>query len=258
MSDQPTLRERIFNGPTLYGPSLASASPAAVEIAALAGCDFVWLEVEHSALDVMQLEHLCRAAELHGILSLARTADPSRPWVLRPLEAGAKIVLVPQVHTVEQAAAVAEWAKFPPLGKRGYNTGSRGLGYGAMAPTPNEILENANRETVLLVQIESQEALDSVEEIAAIEGVDGLFYGPGDMSLDKGIPSDWDNEELLAAGEHIIRIARANGKISSSTCPTMTMAARWKQAGANMLIVGGELALLRKAFTDRLAEVRAL
>lgn len=214
--------------------------------------------MEHCALDVMQLENLCRAAELHGILSLARTADPSRPWILRPLEAGAKIVLVPQVHTVEQAAAVAEWAKFPPLGKRGYYTASRGLGYGAMAPTPNETLEKANRETAVLVQIESQQALDNVEAIAAVEGVDGLFYGPGDMSLDKGIPSDWDNEELLAAGEHIIRIARAKGKIFSSTCPTMKMAERWKQAGANMLVVGGDLVLLRKAFMDRLAEVREL
>jgi len=258
LSSELTLKQRIAAGPVLCGPSLVGMSPAVVECAGLAGCDFVWIEVEHSGIDMMQLEHMCRAAELHDVLPLARVADGSRPSVLRTLEAGAKIVLVPQIHTPEQAAAVAEYGKFPPLGKRGYNTGSRGLGYGALAPTPAEVFETANRETVLMVQIESVQAFQNVEAIAAVEGVDGLFFGPGDMSADMGIAAQWDNEELIGVGERVIQVARANDKIASSTCPTDEMARRWKAAGVNMLIAGGDLGLLRLALVDKLQQIREL
>jgi len=258
LPEQLSLKERILSGPILYGPSLLSMSPAVVEVAALAGCDFVWIEVEHSGIDMMQIENMCRAAELRGILSLTRVPDGSRPSVLRNLEAGAKIILTPQIHTAQQAAAVAEFGKFPPIGKRGFNTGSRGLGYGTLASTAEEVFAIANRETIIMVQIESVEALENLDAIAAIEGIDGLFFGPGDTSADMGIPAQWDNEDLVAAGERVIQAARANSKISSSTCPTPEMTKRWQQAGVNILISGGDVGTLRTGFADKIAELKAL
>lgn len=258
MPNELSLKDRILAGPLWLGPSITSMAPAVAEVAGLAGADFVWIEVEHAPIDMMQLEHMCRAVELRGAVPLARIQDGSRTAVLRSLEAGAKIVIVPQIHTPGQAAAVAEYGKFPPIGQRGYNLGSRGLMYGALAPTPDEILAKANRDTCLIVQIESVQAVENAEEIVATEGIDGVFIGPGDLSASMGIPSQWDNEELISAGEKVIALAHKYSKIAASTCPTPDMAKRWKAAGVHMLIIGGELGTLRQAFADRMDEVRAL
>lgn len=257
MSAELSLKDRIMAGPLWLGPSLGSMSPAVAEVCGLAGCDFIWIEVEHSGIDLMQLEHMCRAAELGGTVPLFRIQDGSRPAVLRSLEVGAKILIVPQIHTPQQAAAVAEYGKFPPLGKRGYNLGSRGMAYGNLAPTAEETIARANRETCLIPQIESVQAVQNAEAIIATEGIDGVFFGPGDLSADMGIPSQWDNEDLIAAGERVITLAREHGKVAATTCPTDEMTRRWMAAGVHMLIVGGDLGAMRAGLAARMAELRA-
>ena len=256
MSMKPSLRERILAGPLWLGPAVASMSPAVVEVCGLAGCDFVWIEVEHSGIDLMQTEHLCRAAELRGMVPLARIQDDSRPAVLRALEVGAKLLIVPQIHTPEQAARIVEYAKFQPVGKRGYNLGSRGMRYGTLAATAEEALETANRETCIIAQIESVQAVENAEAIIATEGLDGVFVGPGDLSADMGIPSQFDNEELIAAGEKVIALAAQYKKVSSSVGPAPEMVRRWREAGLNMLIFGGDLGYIRAALVSQLAQLR--
>ena len=258
MSDELSLRDRITSGPTLLGPSVTSMAPAVVEVAGMCGCGFVWIDIEHASIDMMQVEHMCRAAELRGTIPLLRIQDGSRTAVLRSLEAGAKVIVVPQIHTPDQASAVAEYGKFPPIGQRGFNTASRGVLYGFGAEDIEAAFARANRETCLVVQIESAQAVDNAEAIIATEGIDGVLIGPGDLSASMGITGQWGDEHLITTIEGVFALARKYGKISATTCPTLEMTKRWKAAGANMLAIGGELALLRRALEARLQEVREL
>lgn len=257
MTEQLSLREQILQGPTLYGVAASSMCPAAVEVVGLCGYDFVWLELEHASTDYGQLEHLIRAAELRGLIPQVRAPEWNRTSILRVLEAGAKVVVVPQVHTAQQAAAVVEHGKYPPLGARGYNTGSRGVLYGFGGANAEEIFARANREVCLLVQIESVEAVENAEAIVTTEGIDGILIGPGDLSTTMGINSQWDNEELLGAMDEVFRVAQKHQKVTATVTPTVAMMRRWQALGVNMLTLGGDLGALRTALTAKLQEAKA-
>lgn len=251
------LREQIRTEPIKLGVAIASASPAAVEMAGLAGCDFVWIEVEHAGTGLDQVEALCRAAEVHNMWPLVRVADGTRTSILRHLEVGARIIVVPQVHTAVDARQVALHGKFAPVGQRGWNLGSRGMGYGTKG-TPLEAMRWANDATVLLVQIESVEGVRNAEAILATQGVDGVLVGPGDLSNSMGIPAQWDNEELIQTVEGVFATAHRHEKVVATVCPTPALTRRWKAAGAHMLCVASDLPLLRTSIATALSEVRAI
>jgi 2-keto-3-deoxy-L-rhamnonate aldolase RhmA len=251
-----SLREQILQGPTLYGVAASSMCPAVVEIIGLCGYDFVWLELEHASTDYGELEHLIRAAELRGLIPQVRAAEWNRTSILRVVEAGAKVVVVPQIHTAEQAAAVVEHAKYPPIGARGYNTGSRGVLYGFSGSSPDEIFARANREVCLLVQIESAQAVENAEAIVTTEGIDGILIGPGDLSATMGINSQWDNDELLSAMDRVFRVAQKHQKVTATVTPTPKMMRRWQALGVNMLTLGGDLGSLRGILMAKLQDAK--
>jgi len=253
-----SLKDRIISGPPIFGFSLGSLSPSVVEVAGMCGLDFVWIEGEHGSADVMHVEHLCRAAELRGLIPMLRVPEGSRAWVLRGLEAGAKIIVIPQVNTVEQAAAIAEYGKFPPIGKRGFNFGSRGLRYGFDGAVASEVFARANASTVLLPQIESAQAVRNAEAILSIEGIDGVLVGPGDLSVDMGLVGQNENEELVSAAESVFLLANKLGKIAATVCSTEAVTKRWLEAGVHMLNIGGDLGAVRSFFSSRLEYFREI
>ena len=252
-----TLRDEIRTGPTKYGVAVVSNSPAVVEVAGLAGLQFVWIEIEHAGTDMMHVEQLCRAAELRGLWALLRVPDGGRSSVLRALEVGGRIVVTPQIHTPDQARQVVEYGKFPPLGNRGFNTGSRGMLYGAGGPVL-KAMEDANRRTVLLVQIESVEAVRNAEAILSVAGIDGVLVGPGDLSASMGITAQWDNEELIRTIEGVFAVAHRHEKVVATVCPTPVLTRRWKAAGAHLLNIASDISLLRAGFKEALEKVKAL
>ena len=252
-----TLRDDIRTGPTKYGIAVVSNSPAMVETAGLAGLQFVWIEIEHAGTDMMLVEHLCRAAELHGMWSLLRVPDGGRSSVLRALEVGGRIIVTPQIHTPEQARKVVEYGKFPPLGLRGFNTGSRGMLYGAGGPVL-KAMEDANNRTALLVQIESVEGVKNADAILSTEGLDGVLVGPGDLSASMGLTAQWDNEEVIHTIERIFATAHKYRKVVATVCPTPALTKRWKAAGAHLLNLASDIGLLRTALKDTADRAKAL
>jgi 4-hydroxy-2-oxoheptanedioate aldolase len=257
VASELSLRERIVSGQSpLMGMSVGTLSPAAVEMAAYAGADFVWLDLEHGPVDYMTAEHLCRAAEARGVLPLLRIQDDSRTAVLRALEVGARLVVIPQVHTAEQAAAIASHGKFAPVGQRGFNTGTKGLWYGSRGATMQEIFALANAETCLLPQVESVEAVHNADEILSVRGIDGLLIGPGDLSASMGIVGQWESEELLTTVEGIFALCGEHSKIAAAVCPTAAMGRRLKAAGGHILNTCGDLGLIRQGLAARLGEIR--
>jgi len=249
-----SLKDKIISSGTNYGVG-SNGAPAVELIGLVGGYGFVWVEIEHSSPGWETVENLCRAAELRGLWPLLRVPSGERQSVLRALEAGGRIIVTPMIDTPEDARLVAEYGKFPPLGRRGFNLGSRGMKYG-MGGSIEERLAAANDDTVLLVQIETVKAVENAEAIIATPGIDGILVGPGDLSASMGIPGQWDNPELMAACVRVLETAKRQGKITATVCPTPEMAKRWQEIGVNLLCVGSDVGLLRGALKAKLQELR--
>jgi 4-hydroxy-2-oxoheptanedioate aldolase len=188
------------------------ADPRVVEIAALGGVDGVWLCTEHVPNDWIGLENQVRAARIHGIDALVRVARGSYSDYVRPLEMDAAGIIVPHVATADEARQIVDQVRFHPLGRRALDGGNVD-GRFCMVPLADYI-EHANRERIVILQIESPEALEEVEHICAVSGFDGILFGPGDFSHRIGKPGQLDDPEVVAARRRVAAACRDSGKFA--------------------------------------------
>jgi 4-hydroxy-2-oxoheptanedioate aldolase len=229
--------------------------PKIVEMIGLhGGFDAVWLDQEHAGLSLAQLEEAGRAARAVGLDTFARIAPTDYATVMRPLEAGVGGIMAAQVRSAGQAAEVIGWARFHPLGLRGVNgTGVDG-GYGRL-PMP-DYLRRANEETFVAIQIEHGAAVDEVENIAALPGLDLLFIGPADLSQSLGIPGEWEHPQLWQAIERVARAAGVHRLPWAILPPSPAQAQRCLNLGCQMLSVGLDVWALQRGLASFLAEYR--
>ncbi len=243
--DDPFLDE---NGESrvLLGVTVISNSPRIAELAGSSGLDTVWIEVEHGTAGFVEVESLCMATEAGGAVPTVRIPDYQRTHVLRAVEAGARILVVPMVNTAEQARLIVEHGKFPPLGRRGYNTRSRGVGYGLKPPM--EAFSEANSRTHFFPQIETLEAVRNLDDICRVEGIAGVFIGPGDLTSDAGKPGCFNDPEMIDLVVSCIQRARALGKHAGILVVPGPMLDAAREAGCDLVFGGGDLADLSKAW----------
>jgi 2-dehydro-3-deoxyglucarate aldolase/4-hydroxy-2-oxoheptanedioate aldolase len=211
--------------------------PKLVEIVGLqGGFDAVWLDQEHAGLGIEQIEHAARAARAVGLDSFVRLTPTDYATVMRPLEAGAGGVMAAQIRSAAEAADVVRWAKFHPEGMRGVNgTGVDGR-YGTLPLA--EYFRRANAETFVAIQIEHVDAVEEVEQIAALAGVDVLFIGPADLSQSMGLPADWEHPRVWQAIERVARAAAAHKIHWAILPPGAAYAQRCVDLGCRMLSLG--------------------
>lgn len=188
------------------------SEPRVVEIAGLSGVDAVWLCTEHVPNDWIGLENQIRAARVHDIDTIVRVGRGSYSDYIRPLEADATGIMVPHVASEEEARQIVEWVRFHPLGKRAIDGGNID-GRFCLLPT-DEYIQHSNTERVVILQIESPEALANVEKIAAVPGFDGLLFGPGDFSHRIGQAGKLDAPEVVDARKRVAAAARRHGKFA--------------------------------------------
>ncbi|MBI2195368.1 MAG: 2-keto-3-deoxy-L-rhamnonate aldolase [Planctomycetes bacterium] len=221
----------------LFAAAVNSGSTRVAEMAGLLGFDVIWIEMEHTSADLAAAEAMCVAAKAGGAIPLVRTAGYRREHILHALEVGGRIIVVPMVNDAEAAREVVRHGKFRPLGQRGFNTRSRALGYG-LDPAS---MARANEETCLLPQIETLEAVRRLDEILAVDGLGGIFVGPGDLSADLGRPGRFDDPDLRAMVVGCVAKARARGLhagVFAGEGPLFEESAR---AGADLFIAASDL-----------------
>jgi len=177
--------------------------------AAQAGFDAIWLDAEHNTWDRRELQRMISLHHLANIDCLIRTGSRNPNDLYHLLEDGATALMIPLVDTAEDAAALAAAVKFPPLGQRGLDGASLDNNF-YLNGTAN-YPKDANAETLLILQIESPLALSNVDAIAGTPGVDGLFLGPGDISLRLGCPMDWADPQMTAAEDAVSAAAAKHG-----------------------------------------------
>lgn len=184
--------------------------PRIAEIVGISGIDALWLCQEHVPGDWVNLEHTIRAARLHDVDTLVRVAKGSYSDYIRPFEAGATGIIVPHIESEAEARKIVEWTRFHPIGKRALDGGNTDGAY-CMVPM-KDYIDHSNKEKIVVFQIESPEALENVEAIAAVPGFDGFLFGPGDYSHRIGKAGDLTCKEVATARQRVAKTAKANGK----------------------------------------------
>lgn len=209
------VREKMLKGERPLGTFFHSGGPVVAECLAAAGLDFIVIDTEHGPFDLESSIEYIRAAKMHGMSPFMRIKDHTRSSILKALDCGAEGIVVPFVDTVDQVKYLVECAKYYPLGRRGI-VYARTSGYGSadFAQNPLEYFEICNRETLLLPQCETVGCLEHIEEIVNIPGVDGIFVGPYDLSIDMGIPAEFDNPRHVAAMDRILKACKDAGKFA--------------------------------------------
>lgn len=238
--DRGDLRRRLASGETTFGTFLGAASSVTAEVCAAAGVDWVLLDLEHGTGGEEQVRGVVPAAASYGVPTIVRVESSERIRSGRLLDLGATGVMFPRIESADDAAAATAHLRYPPTGDRGTATYNRMCHYG-LDP---EALGRSDAEALGVVQIETLGALESVEQIAALEGVDVLFVGPMDLSGALGVPGQLTAPVYLAALERVLAAATSHGKTAGLLVRDGAAAARLASQGWRFVAIGSDTTLL--------------
>ncbi len=238
------LKAALREGRVQRGLWLTLASPAAAEIAGHAGFDWCVIDAEHgpNSLDTIAAQVRALAGTpAHAVVRVPAAED----WIVKPvLDLGVQTMIVPLIHDAEAALRAAASMRYPPAGIRGMGASvARASGHGRIA----DYAATANDEVCLIVQAESAAAVENIDAIAAVEGVDGVFVGPADLSADLGHPGEMRHPEVLEAASHIIARTRAAGKAAGAIWFEPGHVAAAVEDGVTFIGVGAEAMVLQLA-----------
>jgi 4-hydroxy-2-oxoheptanedioate aldolase len=243
-------------GKPLLGAALYSYDPIFLEIAGHLGFQVIWIEMEHAGISFGEVADLCRMAAGTGMLTMIRIPDAGRDSVLKAAECGPDMIDIPMADSPEQVAELVRYARFAPVGARGFFSVSRALRYGIVESVPEE-QQRLNSELTLLAQIETKEALARIEEIAAIPDVE-IFIGPADLAASLGLPGQTAHPRLLEAAAEIVRVARKHGKKVVTACGAAEFI-HWTRLGIDLLFCTNNIVSLKMGAQHALnAAVKAI
>ena len=235
------LRQQLKAGERLIGCWLSLGSPISTEVVGVAGFDWLLLDAEHAPNDVLSL--IPQLMALKDSVSAPVVRPPWNDTVLikRLLDAGCCNFLIPFVETAAQARAAVAATRYPPQGVRGVSVSQRGNRYGSVP----DYFEQVNEQIALVLQIESRAGVAAAAEIAAVDGVDGLFIGPSDLAAAYGHLGNAAHAEVQQAIALVHGAARAAGKATGILAPAEADARRYLDMGMSFVAVGSDLGVLR-------------
>jgi len=244
------LKQTIIDGNVGFGGIISGNSPEIVELLGAIGYDFVMIDCEHGPMDVAQVENMVRAAEAFNITPLARIPDHSDTTILRFLDRGIQGIIVPHVNTGEQAESIARAARYYPEGHRGVG-GGRSTDYG-MGGSREESAQWINSSIMVIPMIEEVEAIENLDDILAVKGIDMLHVVSGDLSQSMGYPGQ---DVVWKAMDDVVKRTRESGKFVSvgGNSPTGTKrVANLINQGVNAITIGtlGLLSLAAQRFRE--------
>jgi 2-keto-3-deoxy-L-rhamnonate aldolase RhmA len=234
------------------------ATPGLAPVLELAGAEFCILDMEHSGLSLETMKALVRWCRGTSVAPIVRVPAHEYRYVAGALDAGAQGLMIPMVESAEQARQIVQWAKYAPEGRRGTAFGCAHDDYrGGGAEAVVETMRRANREGLLLFQIETVAGVENVEEIVAVEGVDVAWVGHGDLSVSMGLPYQFDHPELMRAQERVAEAAQAAGKAAGRMVTEVATGRIWLERGYRMLAYGPETTLLTRIMREGIEGLRA-
>ncbi len=238
-----TFRADLIAKKRLIGCWCSLANPISTEVLGVAGFDWLLLDAEHSPNDVISL-----IPQLMALKDSVSAPVVRPPWnepviIKRLLDAGFYNFLIPFVESAEQARAAVAATRYPPQGIRGISVSQRNNRYGTV---PN-YFATINQNISVIVQIENRAGVDAVDEIAQVDGVDGILVGPGDLSAALGHLGNPGHPDVQKVIKHLFERIAANGKAGGTLAPAEADARRYMEWGATFVAVGSDLGVFRGA-----------
>lgn len=247
-------KARLQNGEVVVGAFFKYAEATLAEFVAMQGWDFMIFDGEHGTIQPADVENLCRATELRGVTPIVRATTNQPHVILRFMDAGPHGVHVPWVNTVEGVQNAVKAVKYWPEGERGL-AGSRASEWGMNEPIA-AYTARANRETMVVIHIETIQAVELVEQYVGVDGVDVLFIGPTDLSHSMGHPGEIDHPDVVAAMERVAETVAPSTKALGIYAGTSRFARDWIDRGARYIATGAD-GFLKKGMKEYLEEVRS-
>jgi 2-keto-3-deoxy-L-rhamnonate aldolase RhmA len=248
--DSKSIRESLLSREVSFGTWIQIGHAAVAEVLAEAGYDWIAVDCEHTDIDVEGFTDLSRGMHGRGPIPLARVRANETLAIRQALDAGAQGVIVPLVNSADEARQAVAAARFPPRGRRGFSF-ARMNNYGADFDT---YAETANQRIAVVVMAESREAVENIDEITSVEGVDGVFVGPYDMSGSYGVPGQTDHERVTEGCRRILKACRRSGKTAGLHVvrPAEGAIERAVADGFNFIALGVDTVFLRRASQEAL------
>ncbi|MCI0331645.1 MAG: aldolase/citrate lyase family protein [Planctomycetes bacterium] len=251
------IKERLSSGKIVRAMHVIGYStPKSLELAATLGnMHGVWIDQEHAAIPHAQLELMAMACRAAGKDVFARVAPTDYATVMRPYEAGCSGVMIAQVRTLAEVEQAVEWAKYPPVGKRGFFGANVECRFGEIDMATQ--VASANRDRWLAIQIETPESVEIIDEIAATKGVDWLFVGPADLSVTLGVPGEFLHPKCVDALQRVGAATKKAGKAWGTLPRDVEHARKCRELGCQFFSIFGDVDFLRvglRALEQKFAE----
>lgn len=253
------LREKMLRGEKCVGPFIWMGGPSVAEAMTFTNADFMVLDTEHGVFDIESVQAMIRAAQKGNVTCCARIKDCSRPSVLKMLDVGAQALIVPDVRSLEEVRQLVRYGKYFPVGERGVAF-ARQCGYGYADWVDKGDLQGffdmCNRETLILPQCETKECLEVIEEVLQINGVDGIFIGPYDLSVGLGAPGKFDTPEFRAAMSRIYKACKEAEKFLFAFTFNTADCKKFFDMGANAVCLSSDVDTLINAMNGMIQEAK--
>lgn len=247
-----TIKESLKRGLPVFGTSLTDCrDPEFATLLHAAGLDFFFVDMEHSPTTYSEIQGLCRAARAAGIIPLVRVPQNESFLITRALDVGAMGLIVPRVHSPAEARSAVDFMKYMPVGRRGF--GMRSIITDYHWTNARDEMDSANQQTLAVLQIESKEGLESVEEIASIPGVDALMIGPYDLSISIGIAEEFRNSVFWKAVDRVIQACGKAGIAAGIQFGSMEFLRESQRHGVRFLLYSNDVAVLLDGYRQAIA-----
>jgi 4-hydroxy-2-oxoheptanedioate aldolase len=220
------------------------------EVMARIGFDWICVDAQHGLIDYQVMLGMLQGASGSGVAALVRVPWNDPAWIMKALDAGASGVIVPMVNSPAEARLAAGACRYPPEGYRSWGPTRASLGVPDFGP------EQANRSVICAVMVETVPALEQLDQIVAVPGVDAVFMGPSDFALSMGHPPRSDDPEHRRLLEAVPAVCRQHGVIAGIACGSVELLRRWRAAGYTMLSLPSDLVMLRQAAVAMLETAR--
>lgn len=249
------LKEKLNRGEPVLGTMIQELrSPAVPMIFANAGFDFIFIDMEHGAHTMETVADLIKVTRLAGITPLVRVPDLQYHFIARCLDAGAQGFMVPRIETREQAEKAVAYSKYPPLGERGCSINKGHNNY--KGDDLIKFINSANEENLVILQIERKAAMEDLDNILSVKGVDGAVLGPNDMAVSYGVPNDLDSQLMNDIFSKVLESGKRHGVYTGMHIANLKKLAEWKDKGMQLITYNTDIGFLNAGAAQGLKELR--
>jgi 2-dehydro-3-deoxyglucarate aldolase/4-hydroxy-2-oxoheptanedioate aldolase len=252
-----TTWERLSRGETVFGCGLQTyRSPEIARTFAVAGFDYVFIDLEHSSFDLQTAHDMIKASLDSGITPICRVGELAYSLVARLLDSGAQGIILPRVEDPAILREALSWMRFPPAGKRGYGINPTMIRYEARSFP--EIIEHQNLNTLAVVQFETRTAMERADELLSVPRMNIAMVGPADLSISLGVPGQFDHPTMVSTIDALIEKCNRHGVVPGIQTRGLAMSKFWAERGMRFIGTAAEHALLLEKAKETVAALRTV